>query len=214
MSKILVIEDEDAIRNNILELLEAENFEAIGAENGYTGIRMAQESYPDLIICDILMPDIDGYTVLTELRQDPATEIIPFIFLTAKTDRDDLRLGMELGADDYITKPCTPTELLSAIAIRLAKHNAYIKQYALERTRAKELQKKVQELQQMSNTREELIKKISEELRDPLSSINIAIQMLKLASNEQAKARYLKILQEECAREIAIINQLFSSKIF
>lgn len=210
MKKILVIEDEAPIRNNILEFLEAEKFQAIGARNGCTGIRLAREHLPDLIVCDIMMPDIDGYSVLTELRQDPVTKIIPFIFLTAKTDRDALRRGMELGADDYVTKPCTPTELLSAIAARLEKHAAYMNHYFVERERAKELQKKVQQLQQLSETREELLQKISEELRDPLSSINMAIQMLKVARNEQARDRYLKILQQECDRELALINQLLS----
>jgi len=214
MIKILVIEDEAAIRNNILELLEAENFFCIGAENGNSGVQMAQADKPDLIICDIMMPDIDGYSVLTALREEPSTASIPFIFLTAKIERDDLRLGMELGADDYITKPCTPTELLSAIATRLKKHATYMQQYATERDRTKELQKKVASLQRLNDTREDLLQKLSQELRDPLSNINLAIQMLKVAPSEQARDRYLKILQEECAREIAIINQLSSLQDF
>lgn len=119
--KILVIEDEELVRENLLEILEVNKFEAIAAINGQEGLQKAQENLPDLIICDIMMPDLDGYTVLTELQKDPLTEMIPFIFLTAKTERDDQRLAMELGADDYITKPCTVTELLSAIAIRLKK---------------------------------------------------------------------------------------------
>ncbi|MGE5658527.1 MAG: response regulator [Actinomycetota bacterium] len=208
MVKILVIEDEAAIRSNILEILEFSNYEAIGAENGSTGIQAAQESQPDLIICDIMMPDIDGYTVLTELRQNQATAIIPFIFLTAKTDRDDFRLGMELGADDYISKPCTPTELLSAITVRLEKQAAYLRESSSDRDRARALQKRVQELQRLSQTREELLKRLSEDLRDPMSNINLAIQMLKVAPSQEARDRYLRILQEECIREISILNQL------
>ena len=209
-AKILVIEDEAPVRANIIELLEAENFKAIAAEDGEQGITKAQAQMPDLIICDIMMPDMDGYTVLTELQKDPLTAAIPFIFLTAKAERDDQRLGMELGADDYITKPCSAVELLSAVTIRLKKRDSYRHQYIEEIKKAKGLQQRVQQLQQLSNSRDELLQKISEDLRDPLSNITMAIQMLKIAPNEQARARYLIILQEACARELAIINQISS----
>lgn len=208
MTKILVIEDEEPVRANILEILEAENFQAAGAENGQIGVELALQHQPDLIICDIMMPDLDGYEVLTTLRENPATATIPFIFLSAKVDRDDLRLGMELGADDYITKPCTCTELLSAITIRLKKHTAYLQHYAIEQERAKGLQKRVKELEQLSQNSEELLRRISQELRDPMSNINMAIQMLKVAPSEQVRDRYLKILQQECARELSILNQV------
>ena len=207
-TKILVIEDEELVRANILEILESEDFDAIGAKNGSIGIQEAKNQLPDLILCDIMMPDMDGYTVLSELQEDPLTAIIPFIFLTAKAERDDLRLAMELGADDYITKPCTVTELLSAISSRLKKQAIYNQQFHTERSKAKGLQTRVQELQKLSKNRAELLQKITQELRDPLSNITMAIQMLKLAPTEQLRANYLKILQQECAREIAIINQL------
>ncbi|MBE9228808.1 EAL domain-containing protein [Phormidium sp. LEGE 05292] len=128
-TKILVIEDDENIRENILDILRGENLRAIGAKNGVLGIRLAQKIIPDLIICDIMMPELDGYNVLEQLRQDPLTAVIPFIFLTALTDRDHNRKGMELGADDYITKPCKSVELLKAIAIRLSKKTAIIDAY-------------------------------------------------------------------------------------
>ena len=121
MAKILVIEDEFPIRANILEILEAEGFNAAGAEDGRIGARLARELAPDLIICDIMMPEMDGYGVLAEVRHDRATATVPFIFLTAKGERADMRHGMNLGADDYITKPFTRDELLRAIAARLEK---------------------------------------------------------------------------------------------
>lgn len=124
MIKILVIEDEAAIRDNILDLLEAEDFDATAAENGFVGVELARTFGPDLIICDVMMPELDGYGVLKALRQDPVTATIPFIFLTAKADRADLRQGMELGADDYLTKPCTPAEMLKAIAARLQRQTS------------------------------------------------------------------------------------------
>lgn len=122
MNKILVIEDEFLIRENLLERLGAEGFDTVGAENGLDGVKLAIADRPDLIICDVMMPELDGYEVLKTLRQNPNTAAIPFIFLTAKADKSALRQGMELGADDYLTKPFTKTELLGAIATRLEKH--------------------------------------------------------------------------------------------
>ncbi|MEG4986324.1 response regulator [Microcoleus sp. BR0-C5] len=155
MAKILVIEDEEAIRENILELLEAENFEGIGAINGKVGIKLAIETIPDLILCDMMMPEVDGHGVIKALRSEPLTATIPFIFLTAKADKVDVRMGMELGADDYITKPCTPQELLKAIAIRLEK----------QKTISRQSQKTLDEL------RTNISMSLPHELRTPLNAI-------------------------------------------
>lgn len=119
--KILVIEDDTVTRNLFLKGLEAEGFNTIGAQNGCVGIQQAREYLPDLVICDIMMPDMDGYSVLTTLREDPLTAIIPFIFLTGSDTKAEVRKAMELGADDYLTKPSTLDELLRAIAARLQK---------------------------------------------------------------------------------------------
>ncbi|HBE17910.1 MAG TPA: response regulator [Cyanobacteria bacterium UBA11149] len=121
MSQILVIEDEKNIRENILEILENEGFDAIAAENGSIGLHLAQEKLPDLILCDILMPVLDGYGVLTALRSQSQTATIPFMFLSAKTAKIDLLQGMKLGANAYLTKPFTLDELLIAIAINMTK---------------------------------------------------------------------------------------------
>ncbi len=118
---ILVIEDDTDTRNLFLDVLEAQGFYTISAENGIAGIQQAQKHLPDLVICDILMPDMDGYSVLTTLRQDPVTAIIPFIFLTGSNTQAAVRKGMELGADDYLTKPSTIEDLLRVIAVRLEK---------------------------------------------------------------------------------------------
>ncbi|MEO0934994.1 MAG: response regulator [Cyanobacteria bacterium J06641_2] len=125
--KILVIEDDARTRNMYLDGLESEGFEMISASNGSTGIQQAVSSLPDLVICDILMPDIDGFTVLNRLRQNPNTAIIPFIFLTGRGSQEDFRKGMESGADDYISKPATVEQLLRAIAIRLEKKQALLR---------------------------------------------------------------------------------------
>ena len=121
MSKILVIEDEVAVRENIIELLSEEGHEVSGAGDGEAGVIQIWKQFPDLIICDILMPKLDGYGVLAKINQDVRLASIPFLFLTAKIGRDDMRKGMGLGADDYITKPFTRSELLQAISIRLGK---------------------------------------------------------------------------------------------
>jgi two-component system sensor histidine kinase/response regulator len=155
VAKILVIEDEESIRENILELLEAENFEGIGAINGKVGIKLANEQIPDLILCDMMMPEVDGHGVLKALRSEPLTATIPFIFLTAKADKSDIRTGMELGADDYITKPCTPQELLKAVAIRLEK----------QKTISRQSQKTLDEL------RTNISMSLPHELRTPLNAI-------------------------------------------
>jgi signal transduction histidine kinase len=128
MKKILLIEDNRSIRESTLELLMAEGFDVLGISNGKLGIEVAQTYLPDMILCDVVMPELDGYEVLSALRQKPATAAIPFIFLTARSTKEDFRLGMELGADDYLTKPFTPTELLTAINSRFDKQTAVISQ--------------------------------------------------------------------------------------
>jgi CRP/FNR family cyclic AMP-dependent transcriptional regulator len=121
MKTILLIEDNEDIRNNTAEILELANYKVITAENGKTGVEKALQSLPDLIICDIMMPVLDGYGVLHAVHKNDKIKNTPFIFLTAKTDRTDFRKGMELGADDYITKPFSGTELLNAVESRLQK---------------------------------------------------------------------------------------------
>jgi DNA-binding response OmpR family regulator len=122
MKTILVIEDNQDIRENVEEILSLSGYKVITAPNGTEGIASAQQNKPDLIVCDIMMPGVDGYGVLHVLHKEPGTQQIPFIFLTSKSERSDFRIAMELGADDYITKPFAGNELLSAIESRLRKH--------------------------------------------------------------------------------------------
>ena len=129
MTKILVIEDDTITLNMYLDSLETEGFKMIGAKNGTTGIQQALSHLPDLVICDIVMPDMDGYKVLEKLRQNPITAVIPFIFLTGKGSKEDFRRGMESGADDYIAKPVTLEQLLRAIATRLERKQAFLSYY-------------------------------------------------------------------------------------
>lgn len=176
MSKLLVIDDDHAVRVNLVELLEAEGFEVLSAADGRRGVQLARQSLPDLIICDIMMPELDGYGVLAELRQDSAVATIPFIFLTALADRSDLRQGMNLGADDYLVKPFARSELLTAIASRLAKQAVF----------ARKLQTRLDDL------RTSITLALPHELRTPLAGITGFAEILA----EDAAALQLQDIQD------------------
>jgi CRP/FNR family transcriptional regulator, polysaccharide utilization system transcription regulator len=122
MKKILLIEDNQEIRENTAEILTLANYNVIEAANGKLGVDIAKKEHPDLIVCDIMMPQLDGYGVLHMLSKNPDTASIPFIFLTAKSEKDDFRRGMNLGADDYLTKPFDDVELLDVVEMRLKKN--------------------------------------------------------------------------------------------
>jgi CRP/FNR family transcriptional regulator, cyclic AMP receptor protein len=130
MRSILLIEDNNELRENTAEILELANYKVTSAENGKIGVQKALEKKPDLIICDVMMPELDGYGVLHLINKNPELSGIPFIFLTAKSERADLRKGMEMGADDYITKPFTDIELLNAIESRFKKSDIVKNSYA------------------------------------------------------------------------------------
>lgn len=168
MNKVLVIEDQAAIRANILELLDAEGYAVMGAENGRVGVQLAREFLPDVIVSDIIMPEQDGYEVLLALRQHPATATIPFIFLTAKADKSDWRQGMNLGADDYLVKPFTHQELLEAICVRLEKH----------------VQVNERSEQRLEELRSNITASLPHELLTPLTVILSASEVLTLHSDQ------------------------------
>ena len=162
MTHILVIEDEPDIRENIAELLEIQGYKVSQAPDGGRGIVRAEEELPDLIICDIMMPDKNGFEVLVHLRSQHPTMLIPFIFLTAISENRSRRHGMGLGADDFISKPFTPQDLISAIEIRLKKQ-----QEATERHH-----------EEMSTLRENIVHALPHEMRTPLAGILGSAQML------------------------------------
>jgi CRP-like cAMP-binding protein/CheY-like chemotaxis protein len=132
MKKILIIEDNCEVRENTAEIIELANYKVVTADNGKTGVELALKEKPDLIVCDIMMPVLDGYGVYHLLSRHPETATIPFIFLTAKSEKADFRKGMETGADDYIMKPFDGIELLNAIEIRLKKKKLLREEYAGE----------------------------------------------------------------------------------
>jgi CRP-like cAMP-binding protein/CheY-like chemotaxis protein len=130
MKKVLLIEDDAVMRENTAEILELAQYQVTTAANGKVGAQLAKKIRPDLVICDIMMPELDGYGVIHILSKDPDTAGIPFIFLTAKTEKSEIRKGMDLGADDYLTKPFEETELLNAIESRLKKNELIRREFA------------------------------------------------------------------------------------
>lgn len=163
MTKILVIEDESRIRETIKDILEFADYDVNSARNGVEGVELAQSFEPNLILCDVMMPELDGYGVLLELSQIPNLSRVPFIFLTAKATKEDMRRGMALGADDYLTKPFTSQELLAAVQSRLERHNQ-LKKY---------------NTQQMDFVRQYINLTLPHELRTPLSGIMGYMYMLE-----------------------------------
>lgn len=182
MKKILVIEDETDVREVVLDILEAENFDVIGAPNGRIGVEMATAERPDLILCDVMMPELDGYGVLAALRSSPVTAAIPFIFLTAKATRSDLRQGMDLGADDYLTKPFTRDEMLGAIGTRF-KRQAAIEQKSQA---------------QLDSLRHNISRSLPHELRTPLNGI--------ISTSQFLLDEYADLELEEAQEMLADIN--------
>lgn len=140
MKKIFVIEDDEQLRENLLTLLEVEGFKTFSSDMGKQGIELIKELKPDLILCDIMLPDTDGYQIIKELKSDPHTRSIPFIFLTARAEMKDLRSGMNLGADDYLTKPYDTKELLNVINTRITLHKPpYKEEHYIEKDFANKL---------------------------------------------------------------------------
>jgi len=197
MTTILVIEDEDSVRSNMLEMLEAEGFAPLGAGGGKEGLSLARQHHPDLILCDVMMADLDGYEVLAGLQQQPDTATIPFVFVTAKTARGDWRQGMQLGADDYLTKPFTGKELLDVVTVRINK-----------REQVNQLQSQLQEMEKLNLLKDDLISTVSHDLRTPLMNMKMAIEMLRVSQETEQRDKYLEILRNECLRETELVNNL------
>ena len=169
MQTILIIEDEDALRSTLADRLTLEGFRVQVAANGEDGLRQIGEEVPDLILCDIMMPGLDGFGVLRACQLEERTATIPFIFLTAKADPPQVRAGMDLGADDYLCKPVGKTELLTAIRARLRKSNR--QQDRLD--------------QSVTAARRDVVRKLPHELLTPLTSLLSASQLLESANPQQ-----------------------------
>lgn len=172
LSKILVIEDQDELREDILEILMLNDFDTAEADDVKTGIQMIQQEIPNLIICDISMPGGSGYDILHFVRNDANLSETPFIFLTAKVDREFIRQGMELGADDYITKPFSHEELLSAIKVRFDRYKRLT----------------TVNMSQLDNAKTRLTRLVTHELKTPLVSISMVEQIISRQIDSLSKS--------------------------
>lgn len=182
MSRILVIEDEEELRGLIAQFLEFHDHDVSVAENGLVGLESAQRNPPDLIVSDVMMPGLDGFGVLERLRHDPKTAEIPFLFLTAKADRQDMRRGMELGADDYLTKPFEALELIEAVDRRLQRHQSF----------------KSRQARAIEDLHRDLSRMLPHELRTPLSAILGYGRMLRDAWTEFTPQEIRRMLDDIC----------------
>jgi two-component system, sensor histidine kinase and response regulator len=195
MKKILVIEDEQFIRENIVEILESSDYEVHSAANGLLGVEAALRHLPDLILCDVMMPDLDGHGVLERLRADGSTASIPFIFLTARANSQDLRTGMNLGADDYLTKPFRVPDLLNTVQIRLSKATA----------------EKQQSEARMAELRDSISLSLPHEFLTPISGILGASDLLLSSYDLMAKDDVMEMLTQlnTSARRLSRLIQNF-----
>lgn len=208
MHKILIIEDTEDVRENIREILELENFKTIVAENGRIGVDLAMKEYPNLIISDISMPEMDGYQVLATLRNHPETAITPFIFLTAQSIHTDRRQGMELGANDYLTKPFTCDELLNAVRTQLERSEILMKHYFSRHQEYQNFHKKIQNLQTFNQTKDRIFTSFTAELRQIVTKINLALTTVQSLPDGATRDRHLEILRAECQQEIKLLNEV------
>ncbi|MCU0474515.1 MAG: response regulator [Anaerolineae bacterium] len=202
MSLILVIEDEEQIRNNIAEILTYEGYRVAQAPNGMRGVQMAQEHQPDLVLCDVLMPGLNGWDVLLELRSNAATANVQFVFLTALADRANARKGMSHGADDYLPKPFSHKELLETVAMRLR--------------RAEEL--RVRHAKQIDQIRHNIIYALPHELRSPLTGILSCAEFLLMdhpTGLEQNRVQNVARIIERSGRRLQrlIENYLYYTQL-
>jgi two-component system, OmpR family, alkaline phosphatase synthesis response regulator PhoP len=194
MTTILVIEDEQAVRESLVDLLNAEGFTTIDAPNGEVGLQLATKILPDLILCDIKMPVMNGYEVIQVLKQRSPTASIPFIFLSASNNNQDFRYCMQLGADDYLHKPCNPDELISAITARLANKSA--------------IAATATENQLFDRSHDGLLNYFYQELRNPLSGLNNVIYLLQGLKTISADHPAIKYIQTDYIRELSVLQEV------
>lgn len=205
VKKVLVIESEDAVRDAIAEFLESKNFRIIPATTGKKGIEIALEELPDLIVCNLVLLDGEGYQVLEAVRHKKETQSIPLIVITDKTSRQSYRMAMQLGADDYLVQPFTNEELIEAIKTRLRRKEDLEKKY---QTDIKQVKKQLNSKQEKEKIQEEVWNNLFNDLRGNLGKIKLAIHLLQTSKSSQKQKIYLELLEEECFAMIDLVNRV------
>jgi two-component system, OmpR family, alkaline phosphatase synthesis response regulator PhoP len=207
MKTVLIIEDDVDLLENMKAVLEQQDYQTFTTSDSSLGIRLSRRNDPDLVLCDVMMPRVNGYDVLTAIRQHQTTAATPVVFVTGKSERSAVRHGMNLGADDYLTKPFTTTELLEVVSGCLSRQEHLARQYALKSKEVERLTTQVKNLQDLASTNHSLFQRIAENLRHPFSNINLALSVVRETESEAERDRFLKILQEECDRGTALLNE-------
>ncbi len=204
-TKILVIEDESILREEVVEWLMLEGYATLAAADGQQGLELALQSAPDLVICDIMMPRLDGHGVLLALRADPTTADIPFIFMTARAAYEDIRQGMDMGADDYLTKPFTRQQFFQAIATRLHKQSLLAQRYqqSVEQWQNAFEQEHAQRL-----LKARLVAMFSHDFRNPLNAIHSAVELLRDYGDRLEPGRRLRYFNRIEASVLELLNML------
>jgi response regulator RpfG family c-di-GMP phosphodiesterase len=207
--KILVIEYEKATRENLLIFLKSEGFNAIGAENGKIGVNLAIENVPDLIICDLLMPEMDGYDVLSGLQQNPKTMTIPFIFLIDINEQDFLTKNQLFTQEDYLQKPINNEQLRRAIANKLSQPEAYLQKSSDEyEWELDQLKKRMETLTEYSRAKDNLLVNFCQNLKQSFSFLSKEIKFLKKLNLSQEQNDCIDRIQKEFLRISTLVNQV------
>lgn len=210
VKKVLIIESEDAVRNAIAEFLESKNFRIIPATTGEKGIDIALEELPDLIVCNLVLPDGEGYQVLEAVRYKKETQSIPFIVITDKPSRQSYRIAMESGADDYLVQPFTNQELIEAMKSRLRRKEDLEKKY---QTEIKQVKKQLDSKQEKEKIQEEVLNNLFTDVKGKLGKIKLAIHLLQTSKSSQKQRIYLELLEEECFAMIDLINRVSELRV-
>ncbi len=204
---ILVIEDERATRDNLLNFLNSEDFNAIGAENGSIGVELAKSNIPDLIICDILMPEMDGYDVLFYLEQNPETSSIPFIFLTVTNEEDFLAHNDCLNQEDYLRKPVTTEQLRRAIQAKLNEKENNLVKYEKD-IKLEEMREKIYKMEEYCQAKDLLLTSLSENLKKYLPTLKKDLNNLRSSSASLDENNRINQIQKDFAKILSLVSQV------
>lgn len=214
MEKILVIEDEPGVRENLAEILALAQYEVVTAIDGVQGVEYARQERPDLIICDVMMPQMDGFEVLETLQADPELAAIPIIFLTALTDLDNLRTGMDLGADDYLTKPFEINDLLSSISSRLRKRQSLTQQIEREKHHVHDLESQAQqqsraidEVKKSLAVKDKFVAKLIEKHQSLITTLESTLASLRQDSQLLDHADLFTPLETHIQQQKQLLNE-------
>ena len=209
MTKILVIEDEVEIRTNLVDLLELEDYVVVSADNGVNGIIGAFEHHPDLILCDVMMPEVDGYDVLQAVRQEPETATTPFIFLTALADKGDIRQGMLKGADDYLTKPFTRHDVIATVEAQLERQSRMTGKREQQAAQIADLMTEIQQFRDaLREDQAQLITELRTQLRDSIIKLNIASNILDTLPPGEQRERGIALVNNVCTAEVKLLGRI------